>query len=143
MNQAAEDNRQAYCQHHGSRRKSSKADILLANAYNVDHRTTRRGSALNTHEEVTHRSRTRNSLQTGTEDTKSNDRSLSTINSQKTHRPLLAFGPTGEVRRGGVGFKAVGDADCDGNDGQHTTASDRFEVKSGVGEPNAHMSSQY
>ena len=35
-NQAAEDNRQAYRQHHGSQRKSSKADVPPANAYDVD-----------------------------------------------------------------------------------------------------------
>jgi len=58
-NQVAEDNRQAYHQHHGSQRESSKADVLPANAYDADLRTRRRPSALNTHEEVTHRRRTR------------------------------------------------------------------------------------
>jgi hypothetical protein len=33
---AAEDNRQAYRQHHGSQLKSSKADGLQANAYDAD-----------------------------------------------------------------------------------------------------------
>jgi len=96
-NQAAEVNCQAYRQHHGSQRKSSKADILPANAYNADLRTTRRASALNTHKVVTHRSRTRHQLQTETEDTKSNDRSPSTISNQKTDSPLSESGPTGEV----------------------------------------------
>jgi hypothetical protein len=59
-NQAAEDNRQAYCNDHGSQQKSSKADHLPANDYNADLRTTSRASAHNTHEEVTYRdSRTR------------------------------------------------------------------------------------
>jgi len=57
-NQAAEDNRQAYCQHHGLQRKILMADILPANAYNADLGTVRRASALNTHEEVTHNGRT-------------------------------------------------------------------------------------
>jgi len=55
--QVAEDNRQAYHQHHGSQRKSAKAEVQPANAYDADLRTTRRTSAPNTHE-VTHRSRT-------------------------------------------------------------------------------------
>jgi hypothetical protein len=134
-NQAAEDNRQAYRQHHVSQRKSSKAEVLPANAYDADLRTTRRASALNTHKEVTHHNRTRHLLQTGTQDAKSNDRSPSIINSQKTHRPLSASGPTGEARRGGIGVGEVGNAEIDGDDGQHTTASDRFEVKGVVGEP--------
>jgi len=58
-NQAAEDNRQAYRQHHRSQPKSSKSDVLAANAYDADLRTIRRASALNTHEEVTNHSRTR------------------------------------------------------------------------------------
>jgi len=58
-NQAAEDNCHAYRQHHGSQRESSKSDILPANAYDSDLWTIRRASALNTHEEVTHHSRTR------------------------------------------------------------------------------------
>jgi len=58
-NQAAEVNPHAYRQHHGSQRKSSKADILPANAYDADLQTKRRASALNTHEEVTHHSRAR------------------------------------------------------------------------------------
>jgi len=58
-NQAAEDHRQAHRQHHGSQEKSSKADVLPADAYDADIRTTRRASALNTHEDVTHCSRTR------------------------------------------------------------------------------------
>jgi len=58
-NQVVKDNRQAYRQHHGSQRKSSKADILPANAYDADLGTTRRASALNPHEEETHHSRTR------------------------------------------------------------------------------------
>jgi len=56
---AAEDNAEAYHQHHGSPRESSIANILPANAYDAHFRTTRRASGLNTHEEVTHRSRTR------------------------------------------------------------------------------------
>jgi hypothetical protein len=74
---------------------------------------------------------------------KSSDRSLSTTNSKKTHRPLSASGPTRDVRRGGIGFREVGNADYDGDDGQHPTALDRFEVKGVDGEPKAHMSSQY
>jgi len=58
-NQVVEDNHQAYRQHHGSQRKSLKADVLPANAYYADLRTTRRASALHTHEEVTQHSRTR------------------------------------------------------------------------------------
>jgi len=134
-NQAVEHNHPAYRQHHGSQRRSSKADVLPAYAYDADLRTIRPVSALNTYQEVTHCSRTRHSLQTGMENTKSNDRSLSTINSQKTHTPLSAFGPMGEVRWGGLRFREVGNADIDGDDGQHTAALDRFEVKSGVGEP--------
>jgi len=84
-NQAAEDNRQVYRQHNGFQLKCLKADALPAYAYNTDLRTTRRASALNTHQEVTHHSRTRHLLQTGTEDTKTKDRSPSIINSQKTH----------------------------------------------------------
>jgi hypothetical protein len=40
-NQAAEDNCQAYCQHHRSQRKFSKANVLPANANNADLRTIR------------------------------------------------------------------------------------------------------
>jgi len=69
-NQAAEVNRQAHGQHHGSQRTSSKADVQPANSYDADLQSTRRAAALNTHEEVTHHSRTRHSLQTGKEDTK-------------------------------------------------------------------------
>jgi len=58
-NHAGEDNCQAYRQHHGSQQKSSKSDVLPATAYDADLRTIRRASALNTHEEVTHHSRTR------------------------------------------------------------------------------------
>jgi hypothetical protein len=32
-------------------------------------------------------------------------------------------------------FIQSGNAGCDGDDGQHTTASDRFEVKGVIGEP--------
>jgi hypothetical protein len=63
------------------------------------------------------------------EDTKIKDRSPSIINSQKTHQPLSATGPTGEVTQGGIGVGEVGNADFHGDDGQHTTASDHFEVK--------------
>jgi len=133
--QVVGDNRQVYRQYHGSQRQSSKADILPTNAYNADLETTRQDSSLNTHEEVTHHSRTSHLLQTGTEDTKSNDRSPSIINSQKTHRLLSASGPMGEVRQGGIGVRVVGNADFDGNDGQHTTTSDRFEGKGVVGDP--------
>ena len=58
-NPAVEDNRTASRQHHGSQQQSSKADVPPANAYDADLRTTRRASALNTHEEVTNHSRTR------------------------------------------------------------------------------------
>jgi hypothetical protein len=61
----------------------------------------------------------------------------------KNSWPLSASGPTGEVRRGGIGVREVGNADFDGYDGQHTTASDRFAVKGVNGEPKALMSSQY
>jgi hypothetical protein len=84
--------------------------------------------------EVTHHNRTRHWLQTGAENTKTNDSSPLIINSQKTHRLPSAVGPTGEVHQGVIGVIEVGIADCDGDDGQHTTASDRFDVK-GVGEP--------
>jgi len=43
----------------------------------------------------------------------------------------------GEVRRGGIVVSGVGNADFDHHDGQHTTASDHFEVKSGVADPNS------
>ena len=69
------------------------------------------------------------------EDTKSSNRSLSTINSEKTHRTLSASGPTGEVRRDQIGYREVGNADFDGDVGKHTTASDRSNVKGGVWEP--------
>jgi len=128
--QVAEDNQQACHQHHGSQEKSSKANVLLASAYDADVRTTRQRSALNAHEEVTHRSRTRHYLQTGTENTISNDRILLTINSENTHRPRSAFGLMGEVPRGGIAFREVGNTDFDGDDAQHTTATDCFEVKS-------------
>jgi hypothetical protein len=69
------------------------------------------------------------------EDTKSNDRCPSTVNSQNTQRPLLASGWTEEDRRGRIEFREVGNADFDGHNGQYTTASDRFEVKGVIGEP--------
>jgi len=62
-----------------------------------------------------------------TEDTNSNDRSPSIINSLKTHRLVSASGPTGEVQPGRIGLREIGNAYIDGNDGQHTTASDGFE----------------
>ena len=76
---------------------SSNAYFLPANASDADLQTTRRASALNTHEEVTHHGRTRHLLQTWTEDIRYYDKSSSTINSENTHGPLLASGPTGEV----------------------------------------------
>jgi hypothetical protein len=33
-----------------------------------------------------------------------------------------------------MAFREVGNADFDGDDGKHTTSSDRFKVKGGVGE---------
>jgi hypothetical protein len=42
-----------------------------------------------------------------------------------------------------MGFTEVANAHCDCNDGQHTTASDHFEVKGVIEEPKALMSSQY
>jgi hypothetical protein len=69
------------------------------------------------------------------EDTKSNNRSPSINNSPKTHRLPSACGPTGEVRQGGIEVGEVGNADFHGDNGQHTTALDRFEVKGVVGEP--------
>ena len=134
-NHGAEDKFQPCRQQHGCQQKSSNADVLPANAYDVDLWTTRREVALNTHVEVTHHCRTRHYLQTGTEDTKSHDRSPSIINSKKSDRLLSPSGPTEEARRGGIGVREVGNADFDGNDGQHTTALDPFQVKSGVGEP--------
>jgi hypothetical protein len=41
----------------------------------------------------------------------------------------------GTVRRGGIGVGEVGNAVFDDDDGQHTTASYRFEVKGVVVEP--------
>jgi len=41
----------------------------------------------------------------------------------------------GEVQRGGIWVGEVGNADLDGDNGQHTTASDRFEVKGDIGVP--------
>jgi hypothetical protein len=69
------------------------------------------------------------------EDTKSNDRSPLMINNQISQRPLSASGPTGEVRQGAIGFGERDDADIDGDDGQHISASECFEGKSGVGDP--------
>jgi len=40
----------------------------------------------------------------------------------------------GEVWWGRIGFWEVGNADFDGDNGHHTTASDCFEVKTGVGQ---------
>jgi hypothetical protein len=57
--QAAEDNGDTYHQHDGSQWKTSKVNVLPANAYDRDLRTTMLVSALNTHDEVTHLSRTR------------------------------------------------------------------------------------
>jgi len=69
------------------------------------------------------------------EDTKSNDRSASIINSQNSPRLLSACRPTGEVWRSWIAVSEVGNAYFDGDDGWHTTAWDYFEVKGGVGEP--------
>jgi hypothetical protein len=41
----------------------------------------------------------------------------------------------GTVRRGGIGVSEVGNVVFDDDDGQHTTASDRLEVKGVVVEP--------
>jgi len=84
-NQAAKDNCQAYCWHHGSQRKYSKARVLLAIAYDADFWTWGWACALNTHDEVIHHSRTRCLLWSGEEDTEWNDGSHSTINREKTH----------------------------------------------------------
>jgi len=56
------------------------------------------------------------------------------MNSQRTNRSFSASGPMREVQRGGIGVRQFGNADFDRDGGQHTTTSDRFEVKSGVGE---------
>jgi len=94
--QAAEDNCWACRKDHWSHRKSSKPDVLLASSDDAELRTTRRDSAQNIHREVTHlHIWTRHYLQTGMEDTKSNDRRLSIVNSHNTHRPLSASGLTG------------------------------------------------
>jgi len=139
-NQPVVNNCQPYRQHHGSQKKSSKADGLLANAHDAELRTTRRASTLNSHEETTHcNSRSTHWLQTGTGDTKSNDRSPSIIHSQRTGEPLSASCLMGDFRRGGIGFRKVGNADFDGDDGQHITASDRIEGKGVVEIPNALM----
>jgi len=41
----------------------------------------------------------------------------------------------GDVRRSRFGVGEVGTGEIDGDDGQHTTASDRFEIKGVVEEP--------
>lgn len=56
-----------------------------------------------------------------------------TITDQNTRRPVSAFGSTDVIQRGGIGASEVGNADFHGNDGQHTTASDRFEMWGVVG----------
>jgi hypothetical protein len=134
-NETAEDNCQDYDQHHRSQRKSSKPDVLPANASDAELRATWPASALNPPKEATHRSTTRQQLLRGTEDTKSHDRSPSTISNQNIHAPLSASGMTGEIRQGRIRVGEIGNADFDGDDGQHTTASDCFEVKGVVGEP--------
>jgi len=135
-NQAPEDRHQVYHLHHGSQQISSKVEALPANAYDADLQTTTWASALTTPKEVTHRrGRTIHSLRTGTDNTKSNNRCLSMINSHKTHRLLSGSCPMEEVQWGRIGFKEVGNAEFDSNDKQHTTTSDRFEVNHGVGAP--------
>jgi len=135
INLTAQVNRQAYRQQHRSQKKSSKDDVPPAYAFDADGRTTRPASDLDTHEQVTHHSRTRHQFHTGTEETKTNDRCPSIINSQNTHRIVSACGLTGAVQQGGIGVREVGNAHFDGDNGQQTTASDRFEVRSGVGDP--------
>ena len=50
----------------------------------------------------------------------------------------------GEVQQGGLGVREIGNADFDGDNGQHTTGSDRFEVNGVVGEPiSSHVKSVY
>jgi hypothetical protein len=49
----------------------------------------------------------------------------------------MAFGAMGNVPRGGIVVREIGNADIDSKDGQHTTALDHFDVKSGVGETNS------
>jgi len=58
-NQAAEDNRRAYRQHPQCQQKFLNDDVLPANDYIADLWTTLLACALNAHEQVTHRSRTR------------------------------------------------------------------------------------
>jgi len=77
--QAAKDNCHAYWQHHGSRQKSLKAEVLQTNAYDADLQTTSWASAQNTHNEVIHRSMTWHYLQPGPDNTTPTDRSLLTI----------------------------------------------------------------
>jgi len=46
----------------------------------------------------------------------------------------LESGSTGEVRQDGIGVEEVGNADCDGDDGQHPAVLDLFEVNGVVGD---------
>jgi len=39
----------------------------------------------------------------------------------------------GEIRPGRIGFRGISNTDFHGDDAQHTTALDRFEVNSGIG----------
>ena len=49
----------------------------------------------------------------------------------------------GEVRQRGIKVTEVGNADFDCGDGQHTTASDRFEIMGVIGEPkSSHVKSE-
>jgi hypothetical protein len=57
-NQVAEVSRHAYHQHHGSEQTTSKANVLWANAYDADLRSTWLASALNTQKDDTHHIRT-------------------------------------------------------------------------------------
>jgi len=69
------------------------------------------------------------------ENNKSKDRIPSIINSQKTPSLHSESKLTSDDRTGGIAVKAVDDADFDGDDRQHTTALDRIEVESVIGDP--------
>jgi hypothetical protein len=67
-------------------------------------------------------------------DTRSNGRCPTTIENQQTHRSIPESDQMGEFRQCGFGVREVGNADFDGNNAQHATATDHFEVKGVVEE---------
>jgi len=133
---AAEHNCQDCCYQIWSQLGSSKTEILPANDYEADVRTSRQASSLTTHDIVSHLySSTRHKHGAATDDTKLNNWNLGIIIRGKTHRVLSAFGQLEEGQRAGNEFGDGGNAGSNGNYGQHSTALGHFEVKVVVGEP--------